>query len=166
MKKFTRLSMFLAMAVVLNLVETFIPFFSGYIPGLKLGLANTIILFVLFTYGFKDAVYISILRVILVGVLRTGIFSVAFFLSLSGAICSILVMGLLKKVKIFSIIGVSIVGSIFHSLGQVLVASLLLKNDAVLYYLPLLLLFSIPTGIFVGFVSKEIVNRFKNILIS
>lgn len=166
MKKFTRLSMFLAMAVVLNLVETFIPFFSGYIPGLKLGLANTIVLFVLFTYGFKDAVYISILRVILVGVLRTGIFSVAFFLSLSGAICSILVMGLLKKVKIFSIIGVSIVGSIFHSLGQVLVASLLLKNDAVLYYLPLLLLFSIPTGIFVGFVSKEIVNRFKNILIS
>lgn len=166
MKKFTRLSMFLAMAVVLNLVETFIPFFSGYIPGLKLGLANTIILFVLFTYGFKDAVYISILRVILVGVLRTGIFSVAFFLSLSGAICSILVMGLLKKVKIFSVIGVSIVGSIFHSLGQVLVASLLLKNDAVLYYLPLLLLFSIPTGIFVGFVSKEIVNRFKNILIS
>lgn len=166
MKKFTRLSMFLAMAVVLNLVETFIPFFSGYIPGLKLGLANTIILFVLFTYGFKDAVYISILRVILVGVLRTGIFSVAFFLSLSGAICSILAMGLLKKVKIFSIIGVSIVGSIFHSLGQVLVASLLLKNDAVLYYLPLLLLFSIPTGIFVGVVSKEIVNRFKNILIS
>ena len=146
--------------------QTFIPFFSGYIPGLKLGLANTIVLFVLFTYGFKDAVYISILRVILVGVLRTGIFSVAFFLSLSGAICSILVMGLLKKVKIFSIIGVSIVGSIFHSLGQVLVASLLLKNDAVLYYLPLLLLFSIPTGIFVGFVSKEIVNRFKNILIS
>ena len=102
MKKFTRLSMFLAMAVVLNLVETFIPFFSGYIPGLKLGLANTIILFVLFTYGFKDAVYISILRVILVGVLRTGIFSVAFFLSLSGAICSILVMGLLKKVKILN----------------------------------------------------------------
>ncbi|MDD2435260.1 MAG: Gx transporter family protein [Bacilli bacterium] len=161
MKKFTRLSMLTALAVVLNIIESVIPLFNGYIPGLKLGLANTVILFVLYTFSFKDALYVSILRVILVGILRTGLFSIAFSFSLGGAILSVIMMNLFKKISSLSIIGISIIGSIFHSLGQIIVAIFLLENANMFYYLPWLLLFSIPTGIMVGIISKELVNYFK-----
>ncbi len=159
MKKFTRLTMLLALSVVLNIIESFIPLFSS-IPGLKLGLANIIILIVLYLYSFKDAIYISILRIILVGILRTGLFSTTFFFSLGGALLSLVAMFLVKKTKL-SIIGVSIVGSIFHSLGQVFVAIIFLKNTYIIYYVPWLLLFSIPTGIIVGVTSKVILNNLE-----
>ncbi len=161
MRKFTRLSMLLALAVVLNIVETMVPFFSGYIPGLKLGLANTIVLLVLYVYSFKEALYISFLRVLLVSILRTGLFSIAFWFSLSGSILSIFMMLLFKKTKLFSIIGVSIIGSIFHSIGQIIVAMLLIDTTSIMYYLPLLLIFSVPTGIMVGLISKQLVNRYE-----
>ncbi len=160
MKKFTRLTMLLALSVVLNIIESFIPIFSS-IPGLKLGLANIIILVVLYLYSFKDALYISLLRIILVGILRTGLFSTTFFFSLGGAILSLVSMYLVRKTKL-SIIGVSVVGSIFHSAGQVLVAIIFLKNTYILYYVPWLLLFSIPTGIVVGLTSKIILNNLEN----
>lgn len=161
MKKFTRLTMLLALSVVLNIIESFIPLFNGNIPGLKLGLANIIILIVLYMFSFKDALYVSLLRIILVGILRTGLFSMTFFFSLGGAILSLCSMFIAKKTKL-SIIGVSIVGSIFHSIGQILVAILIIKNMYIIYYVPWLLLFSIPTGILVGFTSKTILNNLDN----
>lgn len=159
MKKFTRLTMLLALSVVLNIIESFIPFFSA-IPGLKLGLANIIILIVLYLYSFKDAIYISFLRIIIVGILRTGLFSTTFFFSLGGAFLSLVAMYLVKKTKL-SIIGVSIIGSIFHSIGQVIVAIIFLKNTFIIYYIPWLLLFSIPTGIVVGLTSKAILDNLE-----
>lgn len=161
MKKFTRLTMLLALSVVLNIIESFIPLFNGNIPGLKLGLANIIILIVLYMFSFKDALYVSLLRIILVGILRTGLFSMTFFFSLGGAILSLCSMFIAKKTRL-SIIGVSIVGSIFHSIGQILVAILIIKNMYIIYYVPWLLLFSIPTGILVGFTSKTILNNLDN----
>lgn len=161
MKKFTRLSMLLALSVVLNIIEGFIPIFNGSIPGLKLGLANVIVVIVLYLYSIKDAIYISILRVFIVGILRTGLFSMTFFFSLGGAILSILIMYLAKKTKL-SIIGVSILGSISHSVGQILIAILIIKNVYIIYYTPWLLLFSIPTGILTGLISKYSVNYLKN----
>lgn len=158
MKKFTRLTMLLALSVVLNIIESFIPLFNGNIPGLKLGLANIIVLIVLYMFSFKDALYVSLLRILLVGILRTGLFSMTFFFSLGGAFFSLCSMFLAKKTKL-SIIGVSIVGSIFHSIGQILVAILIIKNTYIIYYIPWLLLFSIPTGILVGFTSKTILNN-------
>lgn len=161
MKKFTRLTMLLALSVVLNIIESFIPLFNGNIPGLKLGLANIIILIVLYMFSFKDALYVSLLRILLVGILRTGLFSMTFFFSLGGAFFSLCSMFLAKKTKL-SIIGVSIVGSIFHSIGQILVAILIIKNTYIIYYVPWLLLFSIPTGILVGFTSKTILNNLED----
>ena len=96
-KRFTRLSMLLALSVVLNIIESMIPFFSGTIPGLKVGLANVVILFVLYTFSFKDALTLSILRVLLVGILRTGLFSITFFFSIAGAVLSIVVMFFAKN---------------------------------------------------------------------
>lgn len=161
MKKFTRLTMLLALSVVLNIIESFIPLFNGNIPGLKLGLANIIILIVLYMFSFKDALYVSLLRILLVGILRTGLFSMTFFFSLGGALFSLCSMFMAKKTKL-SIIGVSIVGSIFHSVGQILVAILIIKNTYIIYYVPWLLLFSVPTGILVGFASKTILNNLEN----
>lgn len=164
MKKQIQLSMLLSLAVVLNVVENMLPLFSAAIPGLKLGLANTVILVILYLYSFKSAFYISVLRVILVGILATGLFGPTFFFSLVGALLSITMMGLAKRFTKLSIVGISIVGSIFHSCGQVLVAMLIL-NSNMLYYLPWLLLFSVPTGIIIGLVSKQLVKSLEKVLL-
>ena len=153
--------MLLALSIVLSLVESVIPLFSGIIPGLKLGLANTVVLTVLYLYSFKDAIYLSLLRVILIGILRTGIFSIPFLFSLGGAFLSIIVMSIFKKTKL-SIVGVSVLGSIFHSIGQIIIAFLILNNNTMFYYLPFLLIFSIPTGVITGLISKELIKYLKN----
>jgi len=158
LKKYTRLSLLITLSVILSLIESIIPIFNGYIPGLKLGLANTIVIFVLYKYTFKDSLYVSIIRVFIVGILRTGLFSINFFFSLSGAIVSIVAMCIFKKITKLSIIGISIIGSIFHSIGQILIAIIFLKNIHMIYYLPWLLLFSIPTGIITGIISKELIK--------
>lgn len=160
MKYFTRLSLLLALSVVLNIVEAFIPLFNGFIPGLKLGLANIVTVFIIYQYGLKDALYVGILRVFLVGMIRTGLFNTSFIFSISGCILSIVMMFIAKKYLKLSIIGVSIIGSIFHSIGQVIIAMILL-NKTMLYYLPWLLLFSIPTGIIVGLISKKLIDSYN-----
>lgn len=161
LKKFTRLSMLLALSVVLNIVENMIPIFSGtMVPGVKLGLANIVILFVLYKYTFKDALFLSIIRVFLVGILRTGVFSVAFWFSIGGSLLSITAMYIAKKLTKLSLVGISIIGSIFHSVGQIIVTSIFLGSSSAFYYLPIILLFAIPTGIITGIISKELVKYF------
>ena len=161
MKKYMRLVMLLSFSIVLSILESFIPLFNGYIPGLKLGLANIIVLIVLYKYDTKDVFFVSILRVIVVGLMRTGLFSINFFFSLSGALFSAISMVLFKKTRL-SMIGVSVIGSIFHSIGQILIAILFLNNNNMIYYLPWLLLFSIPTGLFVGYVSKKMLSELED----
>lgn len=158
-QKCARLSMFTGIAIILNILESFIPFFN--IPGLKIGLANVIIVTVLYLYGFKEASYVSILRVIIVGILRTGIFSTTFLFSLAGCIVSIFVMEIMKKTNLFSILGVSVLGSIFHNLGQIGMAMLLLKNTHIYVILPVLLIASIITGIVIGMISKILIKYLK-----
>ena len=163
LKKLVRLSMLISLSVVISIIESYIPVLNNIVPGLRLGLSNIIILFVLYKFNFKDGLYVSIVRVFLVGLLRTGLFSVSFFFSLSGAIFSIVSMYLVKKIKIFSVVGVSIVGSITHSIGQIIIAILLLKNENIVYYLPYLLIFSIPTGIITGLITKKLLKIDINI---
>lgn len=161
LKKFTRLSMLLALSVVLNIIENMIPIFNGLmVPGVKLGLANIVILFILYKYDFKDALFISILRVFIVGILRTGIFSIPFFFSLVGAVLSIIAMFIAQKITKLSLVGISIIGSVFHCVGQIIVTAFLLNNISAFSYLPIILLFAIPTGIITGIVSKELVKYF------
>ena len=163
LKKVIRLSMLISLSVVISIIESYIPILNNVIPGLRLGLSNIIILFVLYKYSFKDSLYVSIVRVFLVGLLRTGIFSISFFFSLSGAIFSIIFMYLVKKIKLFSVVGVSIVGSVTHSIGQILIAIFILNNENIIYYLPYLLIFSIPTGIITGIITNKILKYDINI---
>lgn len=159
-RKLVRLSMLLSLSIVLSILESMIPIVGTIVPGIKLGLANAVIVFVLYMYSFKEAVYVSILRIIIVGILRTGLFSIMFFFSLSGALMSILFMMLFKKMKL-SIVGVSIVGAVAHSIGQIIVAIIFLNNINIVYYLPYLLLLSIPTGIIVGISAKEVIKYYE-----
>lgn len=161
LKKITRLSMLISLSVVISIIESYIPIFNNIIPGLRLGLSNVIILYVLYKYSFKESLYVSIVRVLLVGLLRIGLFSITFFFSLSGAILSIISMYIVKKIKKLSIIGVSIIGAITHSIGQIIIAILILKNNNIVYYLPYLLIFSIPTGIITGIIAKKVLDYDK-----
>lgn len=156
--------MLLALSVALNVIEASLPLFNGFIPGLKLGLANIVTLFIIYQFSLKDALYVGILRVFLVGILRTGLFSTTFLFSLSGVILSIICMFLAHKFLKLSIIGVSMIGSIAHSTGQVITSIILLQMDAMIYYLPWLLLFAIPTGILVGLICKQLIKFYNEVL--
>lgn len=161
-KKTINFSMLLALSIVLSIFESLIPIINGSIPGLKLGLANIVILFILYRYKFKDAIYLSILRVILVALLRTG-FGINFIFSLVGAILSVSAMSIFKKLK-FSIITVSVMGSIFHIIGQIITTIILLDTFNLIYYLPYLIIFSIITGFIIGVITNEILERTKEII--
>ena len=152
----TKIAILTSICVVISILESLFTFIGDIVPGLKLGLANIVIIFALYEYDFKTAFLVSIIRVLIVALLRTG-FGINFFFSLSGAIFSIVFMYIFKKTRL-SIIGVSILGRVFHSIGQVLVGMLLLDNYNVIYYLPYLLLFSIPTGIVIGIISKKMID--------
>jgi len=161
-KKISRLAMLISLSVVIGIIESYIPIFNNIIPGLKLGLANVIIILVLHFYGFKDAFLVSIVRVILVGLIKTGLFTIPFFFSLSGAVLSIIIMAILKKTKIFSIVGISVIGSLSHSIAQI-ITGMILINKNMLYYLPYLLIFSVITGVVVGIISKKLIKNMSNL---
>lgn len=155
-KDITKIAILTSICVVISIIESYFTFIGDIISGLKLGLANIVIIFTLYEYNFKTAITVSLVRVLIVALLRTG-FGINFFFSLSGAIFSIITMYLFKKTKL-SVIGISIIGSLFHSIGQVLVGVLFLNNYNVMYYLPYLLIFSIPTGIVIGIISKKMLD--------
>ena len=163
-RKTVRIAMLLALSIVLSLIESSIPIISNIIPGVKLGLVNAVVILVIYLYGFKEALFLSITRVFLIGIIRTGLFNIIFFFSLSGALFSIIAMVLCKKFTPLSIIGISIVGSIMHSIGQIIIAIIFLNNINIIFYLPYLLIFSIPTGIIIGITAKEVLRLYDVIL--
>lgn len=160
-KNIAKISMLLSISVVLSLIESIIPIFNGAVPGIKLGLANIVIVFSLYYLSFKEAIYITILRVIIMGILRTGLFSISFFFSISGALLSIISMYIAKKITKLSIVGISIIGSIFHSIGQIIIAIMFLSNINIIYYLPILLISSVITGFIVGIISNILIDRYS-----
>ena len=139
--------MFVALAFVFSYIEVLIPFSIG-IPGVKLGLANIVVLMALYTMGTKESFIISCVRIVLVGFTFGNMFTILY--SLAGGLLSWQVMSLFKKTKKFSIVGVSIVGGITHNIGQIVVAALVLENIGIAYYLPVLLVAGTVTGFLTG----------------
>ena len=156
-RKMTLVAILAAMAIVLSIAESFIP--SIGVPGVQLGLANIVILIVLYEVGIKEAIAINLLRVVMTGLLRGSIFSMGFLMSLTGAIFSLGIMILFYLViKKFSIIAVSVVGSLFHVTGQILIALLYLGTGYIVFYFPLIAVSAILTGIFVGAVARIVIK--------
>lgn len=147
-------------AILISLLELIIPV-PIPIPGVKLGLANIITIIAIAFLDLKDVLTIVILRCVVTGVLSKGITALPF--SLSGGLLSALVMWLVyKKMSgVFSIKGISIIGAITHNAAQLMVASVILRETVVLYYLPVLLLSAIITGLITGTVSELTVEEIK-----
>ena len=144
-------------AIVIAILESFIP--SIGIPGVKLGLANIVILIILYELGIVEAIIVNLLRVIVVGLVRGTFLGMGFFMSLTGAVFSLGVMILFYLlIKKFSVIGVSVIGSIFHVGGQILIAMIYLGTAYIVLYLPVLAISAIITGVFVGIIAQLIIR--------
>lgn len=157
-RRIVYLSVLLAVATVINYAESLIPSFG--LPGVRLGLANIVILLILYNFSLPEALTVTILRVFLVGLIRGTLFQVPFFMSLAGAILSLITMFALKKAKIFTEIGVSIGGAFIHVVSQIIVLSIFMKTITIVYYLPVLLISSLLTGIFVGIVVMKVREKY------
>ncbi|MBR4026883.1 MAG: Gx transporter family protein [Lachnospiraceae bacterium] len=155
-RKTAYLGVFLALALICSYVEVLIPFSIG-IPGIKLGLANIVVVFALYTLGAKEAFLISIARILISGFMFGNIVGIAY--SFAGGILSFLVMVGLKKTNLLHCISVSVAGGIFHNIGQILVATYLVSNYYVLYYIPVLMIAGFITGGCIGFLAQEIFLR-------
>ena len=150
-KKIPYYGLFAALAILMGYVEMMFPM-PIPIPGVKLGLANVVVIIMMYFMDVKGAFFISLIRVFLSGLLFAGFAGLLY--SLAGAMLSFAVMALLKKTGKFSIIGVSLAGGVFHNVGQVAVAAMVVENAKMAYYLPFLLVSGVVTGILIGIVAK------------
>lgn len=156
-QKIALLGVLTAATIVIAIAESFIP--SIGIPGIKLGLANIMILITLYELGIIEATSINLVRVLVVSLVRGTFLSMGFFMSLTGAVFSLAIMILFYLVvRKFSIIGVSVIGSLFHVFGQILVAIFYLGSGYVIFYLPVIAVSAIITGVLVGITAKLIIK--------
>ena len=157
-RKIARMGLLTALALILSYVESLIPAFVA-VPGVKMGLANIVVVFALYTLGPGEAAIVSIIRVLLSSLLFGSILSLSY--SAAGDVISLLSMIILMKTKIFGVTSVSVTGGVFHNLGQILVACLVLETDVLLYYLPVLILSGTITGAVIGIASSIVIKRLQ-----
>ena len=150
---------FTALALIFSYVESLIPISLG-IPGVKLGLANLIIVIALYKMPLGQVYLLSIVRVLLSGFIFGNYFSIIY--SLAGGLLSLTVMAVLKKAGGFSIAGISIAGGVFHNVGQLLVAMAVVETFQVAYYVPVLLFAGLITGFLIGITAREMLKRLVN----
>ena len=154
-KKLVTLALLTTVALMLSYVEAMLPSFG--VPGVKMGLANIAVIFVLYRFGPREAALISLFRVVLNGFLFTGLSALLY--SFCGAVLSLLGMILLKKSDRFSAVGVSVAGGVLHNAGQILVAMLVMETTAFTYYFPVLALSGTISGILIGLCGAELVKK-------
>ena len=152
--------MFTALALIFSYVESLIPFHIG-IPGVKLGLANLVIVVAMYKMNKKQVYLLSVTRVVLAGFMFGNLFTIVY--SLAGSLLSLAVMYGLKRKESFSIMGISMAGGVFHNIGQLIVAMIVLESLNLVYYASVLLISGLITGIVIGIVSDEIMKRIKKI---
>ncbi len=153
MRRTVELGFLLALALILSYVESLIPLSFG-IPGMKLGLPNLIVLLLLYDRSEREALLVNGLRIVLSGFLFSNLYAILY--ALAGAVLSFLAMLAGKRWGHFSMIGVSVLGGVFHNIGQILVAMVVVETFAVAYYMPFLIAAGTVTGAVIGFVGMEI----------
>ena len=154
-KKLANMAMLVALAMIFSYVESLIPINFG-IPGMKLGVANLVTVTGLY---FPEVFLVVVMRILLTGFLFGNGMSIVY--SLAGGILSFLVMALMKRLKGFSVAGVSIAGGVSHNIGQIIVASVVVENLKLIYYLPALLIAGTVTGFVMGMISKKLLPIVK-----
>ena len=154
-KRLVLLAMLTAVAMILSYVESLLP--SVGIPGVKMGLANIVVIFALFRFGWKEAAALSLVRVVLVSLLFGSVGAMLY--SLAGAVLSLAVMALLRRIDRFSTVGISVAGGVAHNAGQILMAMLILQTKQLLGYLPVLAVSGIAGGVLTGLAAALLIRR-------
>lgn len=158
-KKIALFGMMVALAFTFSYFESLIPL-DFVVPGVKLGLANLVVVIALYLMKPGEAFSIAIIRIFLAGLTFGNVYSIAY--SLCGGILSFLVMYLVRKTKL-SVIGVSMLGGICHNIGQIIVAAIVMGTSRLAYYLPVLLVAGLITGLLLGVISKLVIERFEKV---
>ena len=154
-KKVALLGISIALAMILSYLESQIP---SIVPGVKIGLANLAIVFILYRIGWREAIIVSTIRVLMMSFLFGNGFQV-FMFSIVGAVLSLAGMILLKQIKGLSPVVVSISGGILHNVGQTIVACVMLSTKEYVMILPILLVSGIISGTVIGIISGMLVKR-------
>ncbi len=152
------MAMFAALAIVFSYVEFLIPISIG-IPGIKLGLANVGIILALYILGGREAFVVNFIRIVVMALFFGNIYSFAF--SITGGLLSVIVMILLKKLKCFNILMISIIGAVTHNIGQLLVAYVVIQRVGVFIYFPILIIAGIITGVLIGYISGMVIKKVR-----
>ena len=160
-KRITTVGLMVALAMILSYLEVLIPFNFG-IPGVKLGLANLVVVTALYLFGIRQAFAISVVRIVLIAFTFGSL--AAMLYSLAGGLLSFLVMLLISRIKGFSIIGTSVAGGVSHNIGQLGVAMLVVNNLNLALYVPVLLLAGVLTGLLIGVAAARVVPSVKTVL--
>ena len=158
-QKIALLGLYTAIAMALAYLEVLLPPIFSAIPGIKLGLPNIVIIFVLYRMGVKEAALVSLVRMVAVSLLFGNPMTFAY--SLAGGALSLIAMALLRKLDFFSIIGVSVAGGVLHNVGQILLAMFVLRTAELGYYLIVLSITGTIAGIFIGLCGGLAVKRVK-----
>lgn len=160
-KKITFLGLFAAVAIVLSYVEHLLPPIYAAVPGIKLGLANIVNIFILYKFTVKEAAAVTLVRILTVALIFGNFMTLMY--SVAGAVLSITVMALLKKSKLFSTVGVSIAGGVCHNAGQILVAMFVTATAEIGYYMIFLCISGILSGTLIGIAGALILKYTKNL---
>lgn len=156
-RKIAFLGLFTAVAMLLSYVEAISPVLITAVPGIKMGLPNVAVIFVLYRFGVWEAALVSAVRVIVVSLLFGN--PMTFIYSIVGAMLSLAVMVILKKTDFLSCVGVSVAGGVFHNVGQILVAMVLLDTMAVGYYMVALAISGIISGVLIGLCGALMIKK-------
>ena len=160
LKKITTLGILASLAMVLSFVETLLPPIYAAVPGIKIGLANIVNVFLLYKFSVKDTAIVTLIRVLIVSMLFGNFMTLAY--SLAGAFLSITVMALLKKTNLFSTVGVSIAGGVAHNLGQIIVAIFVTSTIEIGYYMIFLCISGVLSGMLIGIIGALVLKYSKN----
>ena len=153
-----RVGLMASLALIFSYIEAIIPYNPG-IPGIKLGIANVVTVIALYKFGPKDAVAVSVIRIVIAGLLFHGLFGMLY--SLAGASLSLIGMIILKKTGLFSVTGVSMAAGVLHNLGQLLMAAALIEDLRIFFYFPVLMFSGIAAGILVGIISALVLKALR-----
>lgn len=155
------MGLLLAFALILSYIETLIPFQTG-IPGVKLGLANLAVVLSLYLFTWKEAILLTTLKAVLSGLMFGNLFMIIY--SLAGALISCMIMILLKKTGEFHVPIVSVAGGVMHNMGQLLVAVFVVETYSIFYYIPVLMIAGLITGLVIGSVAALVLPYIQNIV--
>lgn len=143
-------ALFASLALIFSYIEAILPAAPG-IPGIKLGIANLVVIIAMYRLDSRFALTINLIRIFLAGFMFSGLYGAIY--SLCGCIVSFAVMCLLKKSDVFSVVGVSMGGGVAHNIGQLCIAAVLVSSPQIFYYLPVLIISGIVSGILIGWLG-------------